>query len=293
MKKIDQNYILKLISKKNHNDENFPVSSFLIDSKYSKHIKNFYQFARISDDIADNNTLDAKEKVRILELFDKLIFERKITDFHFINNLIETLNSQNLSSDNPRKLLKAFIMDASKLRYKNWSELIHYCNHSASPVGRFVVDLHMKNSKKSFKEKIYFGTDNLCNCLQILNHLQDLKDDFIRLNRVYLPMNYIKKEKVKIECLGNEFSNEGLNEVKLRCLEKVSFLLKESKKYLSLIDNKRLLAETLVIYSIAKELTKLIAKKDPLKKKIKLSRIDLIFCFFKGIIESTLNLKNI
>ena len=293
MKKIDQNYILKLISKKTLNDENFPVSSFLIDSKHSKHIKNFYQFARISDDIADNNTLDAQEKLRILELFDRLIFERKITDFCFINNLIETLNSQNLSSDNPRKLLKAFIMDASKLRYKNWSELIHYCNHSASPVGRFVVDLHMKNLKKAFKEKIYLGTDNLCNCLQILNHLQDLKDDFIRLNRIYLPMNYIKTEKIKIECLRNEFSNEGLSEVKLKCLEKVSFLLKESKKYLLLIDNKRLLAETLVIYAIAKKLTDLIAKKDPLKKKIKLSRIDLIFCFFRGIIGSTLNLKNI
>ena len=41
--------------------------------------------------------------------------------------------------------------------------------------------------------------------------------------------------------------------------------------------------ETLIILNIAKRLCNLLKRKDPLEKKIKLSRIDLIFCFFKGI----------
>ena len=41
----------------------------------------------------------------------------------------------------------------------------------------------------------------------------------------------------------------------------------------------------MVIFFIAKKLSKLLANNDPIKKKIKLSRIDLIFCFFKGIIK--------
>ena len=42
--------------------------------------------------------------------------------------------------------------------------------------------------------------------------------------------------------------------------------------------------ETYVIYNIAKKLNFLLKKNDPIKKNVKLSHIDLIFCFFKGII---------
>ena len=285
MVKITEDYIRTLISKKSFNDENFPVSSFLIDSKKAMHIRNFYHFARISDDIADNMLLDSSEKIKILKYFDNLLLERKENNLKFMNNLIFTLNNQNLSSENPRKLLKAFLMDSTKLRYKNWDELINYCNHSASPVGRFVVDLHLKNHSHEKIKKIYLGTDRLCNCLQILNHLQDIKEDFERLNRIYLPMDYFKYEKLGIRSLKQNFAVDPLQRIIKKCLTKVDIILSESEKYLMTITNKKLLRETMVIFLIAKKLSKLLAKNDPLKKKIKLSRIDLIFCFFKGIIK--------
>ena len=77
MVKITEDYIRTLISKKSFNDENFPVSSFLIDSKNGVHIRNFYHFARISDDIADNMLLDSTEKIRILKYFDNLLLKKK------------------------------------------------------------------------------------------------------------------------------------------------------------------------------------------------------------------------
>ena len=39
-------------------------------------------------------------------------------------------------------LLDAFRMDATKLRYADWHELMHYCSLSAMPVGRCVLDVH-------------------------------------------------------------------------------------------------------------------------------------------------------
>ena len=77
MVKITEDYIRTLISKKSFNDENFPVSSFLIDSEKAEHVRNFYHFARISDDIADNMLLDSSEKIRILEYFDNLLIKKK------------------------------------------------------------------------------------------------------------------------------------------------------------------------------------------------------------------------
>ena len=41
--------------------------------------------------------------------------------------------------------------------------------------------------------------------------------------------------------------------------------------------------ETLIILNIAKRLCYLLKINDVLKKNVKLSRIDLIFCFIKGI----------
>ena len=58
----------------------------------------------------------------------------------------------------------------------------------------------------------------------------------------------------------------------------------ETKKGLSKISSWRLRKETFIILNIAKRLCNLLKRNDPLKENIKLSRIDFIFCFFKGIV---------
>ena len=47
--------------------ENFPVGSFLIRRDLRSHVHAFYRFARNADDIADNPTLTAGDKVRRLD----------------------------------------------------------------------------------------------------------------------------------------------------------------------------------------------------------------------------------
>src|ERR1700740_2916426 len=47
--------------------ENFPVGSFLIRRDLRVHVHAFYRFARNADDIADNPTLTADDKVRRLD----------------------------------------------------------------------------------------------------------------------------------------------------------------------------------------------------------------------------------
>ena len=68
-------------------------------------------------------------------------------------------------------------------------------------------------------------------------------------------------------------------------MDKVEELLYKSEKGLKLIKIWSLKKETLIILSIAKRLCFLLKSNDPLEKKIKLSRIDLLFCFIKGIIK--------
>ena len=101
--------------------------------------------------------------------------------------------------------------------------------------------MHLKNQSHDKIKKIYLGTDGLCNCLQILNHLQDIKEDFEKLNRIYLPMNYFKYEKLDTSCLTQNFAVNPLLRIIKKCLTKVDIILSESEKYLVTITNKKLL----------------------------------------------------
>ena len=82
------------------------------------------------------------------------------------------------------------------------------------------------------------------------------------------------------------------NKIPKSYMNKLDILLKESESLLWLIPQKSLKRETFVILYIAKKLTELLKKNDPLKKKVKLSYIDLIFCYFKGIIKVLKNNKS-
>ena len=145
---ITQNYISSLLSGKNYKDENFPVSSFLIDKKLKKIIRAFYFYARTADDIADHASIKKKEKLRILNFFDSCLKNKKRSEISVINNLISYFDKYKFSKKYSRDLLVAFKLDASKKRYRDWSELLNYCKFSANPVGRFVINSTYSQKKK-------------------------------------------------------------------------------------------------------------------------------------------------
>ncbi len=288
IKKINEKYIYSLLSGKSFKDENFPVASFMINRKLKEFIRHFYFFARTSDDIADHEKLRPKEKLKILSYFDKCLKEKKKTDISVLNKLIITFSCHEFTQVYSRQLLVAFKLDAKKKRYKNWSELINYCKYSANPVGRFFINLAYHERKKKINNKniIFEGSDNLCTALQIINHLQDCQKDYISLDRVYLPMSYFNKYSIKVDDLKISKNNSKFYDLKKLVINKVEKLLEDSKKGIDLIEIGRLKKETLIILNIAKRLCFLLKENNPLEKNIKLSRIDLIFCFIKGIMSN-------
>ena len=146
--KITQKYVSSLLSGKDYKDENFPVSSFLIDKKLKKITRVFYFYARTADDIADHASIKKKEKLRILNFFDNCLKQKKRSEISVVNNLISYFSEYKFSKKYSRDLLFAFKLDATKKRYKNWSELLNYCKFSANPVGRFVINATYSHQKK-------------------------------------------------------------------------------------------------------------------------------------------------
>ena len=274
------NDVYHLMSGKSYSDENFPVASFLMTKKIRSIVRVFYFFARMADDIADHQKLSSNQKKKILLFFDNAISKSKKTNNKILDKMIAKFKELPSGKKYSRNLLKAFMMDASNKKYKNWNDLLYYCKFSANPVGRFVIDA--VNERKNI-EKIYEASDSLCTALQIINHIQDCKKDFKELNRVYIPESFFKKYSVDKKILRKSKSIENFERLKIEIVDNVLVSLRKTKLGLREIQSWRLRKETLIILNIAKRLCNLLKINDPLEKQIKLSRIDFIFCFFKGI----------
>ena len=285
---IKEKDVIQLLSGKTFTDENFPVASFVINKSVQKYIRTFYFFARTADDIADHSALLSKEKIKILTYFDNILKLEKKTNITVLNNIISFFPEIPFAKKYSRNLLKAFLMDAKGKKYNTWNDLVYYCKYSANPVGRFVIDLIYQKKKllQTNFEEIYLASDSLCTSLQIINHLQDCRKDFQELRRIYIPKSFFRKYSVDKKILKLRDSNKNFQDLVSEMIEKVEILLVKSDKGLRMIKPWSLRKETLIILNIAKRLSYLLKTKDVLRKNVKLSRIDLIFCFIKGIIKS-------
>ena len=128
-------------SGKSEHDENFPVASRIIASRYRAPILAFYRFARAADDAADHAGLEPPEKLAILAALEDTLLGRSDASADALPLRAE-LQRRGLSPQHALDLLKAFRQDVTKNRYASWAELIDYCRYSAMPVGRFVLDVH-------------------------------------------------------------------------------------------------------------------------------------------------------
>ena len=194
-----------LRSGKGHRDENFPVASFLIHPRHREPILAFYNFVRTADDIADHAALAAPEKLALLDRLDGGLTGANDDDAVAVR-LRQALNARGLSPKHAQDLLTAFRLDVTKLRYRDWDDLMSYCAFSAMPVGRFVCDVHGES------RAVWPANDALCAALQVINHLQDCKQDYLTLNRVYIPQDALGASGANVEALGEARASPALRD---------------------------------------------------------------------------------
>jgi squalene synthase HpnC len=253
-----------LRSGKGHRNENFPVASWLIDPRHRGPILAFYNFVRTADDVADHATLPPQQKLALLDRLDAGLTGHDDTDAAAVR-LRAALAERKLSPKHAQDLLAAFKLDVTKLRYRDWDDLIGYCSLSAMPVGRFVLDVHGES------RDCWPANDALCAALQIINHLQDCKEDYLDLDRVYVPQDVLAACGTNVEALAAPRASPQL----LNCLhglaERTERLLSESDVFAVLIDDWRLGLEVSVINTLAHRLTHMLTQRDPLSDRVHLA----------------------
>ena len=179
--------------------ENFPVASWLCPPALRPAVAAIYHFARTADDIADEGTASAEERLADLaEYRTCLVAALTLPAPHHGSrwpNVFEPLalvvRTHNLPTMLLHDLISAFEQDvrytASARGYAHLDELLAYCKLSANPVGRLMLHLYGISDSVSLAQ-----SDRICSALQLINFWQDLSEDLSR-DRHYLPADLLQR----------------------------------------------------------------------------------------------------
>ncbi|GHH31041.1 squalene synthase HpnC [Streptomyces rubradiris] len=194
--------------------ENFPVAPFFLPRAWRADLMAVYGFARLVDDIGDGDLVPGGADARALgvspaEAGDRLLlldaFEEDLrrvfdgTPHHpLLRRLQPTVRRRALTPEPFLGLIAANRQDQLVARYETYDDLLAYCALSANPVGRLVLGV----TGTSTPERIRLS-DAICTALQIVEHLQDVAEDYGR-DRIYLPAEDMKRFHVQEADLGQK-----------------------------------------------------------------------------------------
>ncbi|GAA2503931.1 MULTISPECIES: squalene synthase HpnC [Actinomycetes] len=183
--------------------ENFPVAPFFLPRDWRDDLMAVYGFARLVDDIGDGDlapggadaellgvsATDADDRLLLLDAFEtdlRRVFDA--TPSHpLLRRLQPVVRRRALTPEPFLGLIAANRQDQLVTRYETYDDLLAYCELSANPVGRLVLAV----TGTSTPERIRLS-DAICTALQIVEHLQDVAEDFGH-DRIYLPAEDMKR----------------------------------------------------------------------------------------------------
>jgi squalene synthase HpnC len=215
--------------------ENFTVGSCLVPADKRRHIYAAYAYCRFVDDLGDEASPDstppegrltpssargeghsddqtlavADHRLALLDWWeDELRACYSGTPTHPVTvALQETIRAFQLPPEPFLKLIEANRMDQRVNRYASYADLLHYCDHSANPVGRLF--LYLFGYRDAERQQL---ADHTCTALQLTNFWQDVARDFQK-GRVYLPQEDLDRFGYTEEELARGQVNENFRQL--------------------------------------------------------------------------------
>jgi squalene synthase HpnC len=181
-----------------------------------------YAFARVADDIADEGTLPAEERMTRLNAWQRRLHaavavERSADAPHDHEDLILVAVAHSIRLlDLPLALfddlVSAFGQDTMTTRYDLWTEVFDYCRRSANPVGRLVLRIAGVRDTRLDQ-----SSDALCTALQLTNFWQDFGRDW-RAGRLYVPREEMRRSGASEDALAAGRMDDAWRRAIARCI---------------------------------------------------------------------------
>jgi squalene synthase HpnC len=171
----DENAVLPLAAQ-----ENFPVAARVLGRETARHLMAIYGFARLVDQLGDEVEGDRLAQLDVLAADLDRVYSGE-PEHPIMRTLQVSVRERNLPRGPFDRLIAANRRDQVQAAYATFDDLVDYCTLSANPVGELV--LHVFHA--ATPDRIVLS-DQVCTALQLVEHWQDVAEDFER-GRVYLP----------------------------------------------------------------------------------------------------------
>ena len=184
------------ITKKN---SNFYLGILFSAKEQRKAIYSVYSWLRAIDDIADDANADLSLKTsRLQQYYDKTLKvingEMDLAELQSLEPFWlafkDTVTKYKIPLSYFEDMVKGQQQDLTKHNYKNFAELYQYCHLVAVMVGKICAKIWgYPETNEVDQIASWSGV-----ALQLTNILRDMQEDVL-LGRVYLPAEYVNKEK--------------------------------------------------------------------------------------------------
>ncbi len=271
---------MSLPSQKNYETgSNFKPAFFFLNKTQRFALSSVYAYCRIVDDIADDLNTPQSIKEAELNKWGKEIentFKNK-PSLPVTENLLKAIKKFNLKKEHFLLILDGMKMDMSKNEYQSFDELKAYMYRVASAVAFLCLDIFGYDSENSEK-----FSENIGYALQTTNIVRDVFED-IKLNRIYLPAEDMKKFGVSKKDLNNLTYSDNF-------IELMKFEASRARGYYKSLDKftdpakKKKLLPLLIMAELYKAILDKIEKSnfESLKFKTKLNGFEKLKAIYKA-----------
>src|SRR5436305_11006160 len=178
--------------------ENFPVALRLLPGR--RHLLAVYDVARTIDEAGDDPARSAQQRSADLDAFElqlRRLWAGAEVSEPSVAGLRRTVAERRLSLEPFLALVAANRLDQTTRRWTSWADLRAYCALSADPVGTIVLEVF--GAYTPARQSL---SDDVCTALQLLEHCQDVGEDYRLRDRVYLPLDELTRCGVDLDDLA-------------------------------------------------------------------------------------------
>ena len=186
--------------------ENFTVISRFTPRRHRPALEAVYAFCRHTDDLGDEAQGDRLAQLDEWEAELTLAYSGEPTHPIMVA-LQDTIRRAQMPEELFRKLIEANRMDQGTGRFETYADVLHYCDHSANPVGRMV--LHVLGEATEENVRL---SDATCTALQLANFWQDVARDY-GMGRIYIPLEDVRAFGCSEEQLANGVADRAFRDL--------------------------------------------------------------------------------
>lgn len=164
----------------------------------------FYAFCRDVDDIVDEPGMSETARALSLDRWEAVIRGEIVGGGYLERGVRELVLAERLDEAWLLGIVEGCRMDLTKRGYASWDELREYCHRVASLVG--IVSARLFGAGAEVDDyAVKLGL-----ALQITNILRDVREDWERHERIYLPKDYLDRHGVRFSDISVGRQTQGL-----------------------------------------------------------------------------------